>query len=281
MIQQQINNDNGEEDIFETLNANEDDFIQHALLESLTQQTSPKPSTSENHQNVVDDTSTVNKNENGAGNANTNSETNANINENTNTNTDTNTDTNTNIDANTNTGTATITHKDDNGNEKKITNENYDRLDNDYLIALALQQDEANQQKKVLSKMYSNRKHNKVNTTYDDKMNVHFYYDYDNSDYNNIENEDSNLNNNNLIDDETVNFGPSHVVTSRTSLKHDSTVWNKKHIERLNEYDIFGNLNENEVHLNSQSYNSLRNALEKKGFKKFEGPMIESRKRRL
>jgi len=76
-----------------------------------------------------------------------------------------------------------------------------------------------------------------------------------------------------------TNFGPSHVVTSGTLLRHDSTVWNKKYVERLNQYDIFGNLNDNELHFNSQSYNSFKSSLDKKGFKKFEGPMIENRKR--
>jgi len=159
--------------------------------------------------------------------------------------------------------------------------------------------------------MHHNGKHCKVNTAYvPNSFHVDFHYDdYNNNDINlnennygysngtnnddnnndnvitkilNINNKELNTNTNknkSHMETTRTNFGPSHVVTSGTLLRHDSTVWNKKYVERLNQYDIFGNLNDNELHFNSQSYNSFKSSLDKKGFKKFEGPMIENRKR--
>jgi len=97
-------------------------------------------------------------------------------------------------------------------------------------------------------------------------MNINNYY-------NHIDNGDNDDN-----DDETKftttkyfdNLSSNHVFTSGTSLRHDKKIWNKIHLERLNAYETFGNLDGNDVHLDNSSYNSLRTALDRKGVKKLD-----------
>jgi len=96
-------------------------------------------------------------------------------------------------------------------------------------------------------------------------MNVNHYYDH----IDNYDNDDNN--------DETIfttkyfdNLSSNHIFTSGTLSRHDKKIWNKIHLERLNSYENFGNLDGNDIHLDNSSYNSLRSALDRKGFKKLD-----------
>jgi len=129
MMEQIIDSSNKEED-FEILSANEDKLMQHMLLESSVQQ-------KQNDQNIIEIDSS---NTNSTINVNTNSDTKPNVNGNIDTNVNTNAD---NTNANTTADNAITNNK-----TEKLLNDEHDQLDNDYLIALALQRNEAVQQKK-------------------------------------------------------------------------------------------------------------------------------------
>jgi hypothetical protein len=172
-----------------------------------------------------------------------------------------------------NQGTQLINQNADNNHENTIANK--DELEDDYSIALFLQQEETENYQKLLTKTNSNCKHNKVNTIHSTFQNN--YYDIDDdimNDSNFNENENENNSDNIATVEDAENCASNHVATSGTVLKHDSKIWNKKYVQRLNRYDIFGNLNDKENHFNSQSYNSLRNSLDKKGFKNYEAALI-------
>jgi len=258
MKQQTADSTNGT-NIIETSIVNEEDkSMQCVLLESTIQQTTQNPSLAQNDQNVmahIDSNTDINANNNVDHVASVNAVG--------------GTDSTTNANANSDTNATNTIAKDIKENREKTINEDYDdQLVDDYFIALVLQQDEANHIKKPLSNMNSNAKHTKVNVT---NVSDNFYYNqYNNFNQNNYDNDDNDAYDNEICL-ETSNFGPSHVVTSRTSLKHDQKVWNKKYVERLNQYVVFGNLNDADAHFNNKSYNSLRNVLDKKGIKKFEG----------
>jgi len=56
--------------------------------------------------------------------------------------------------------------------------------------------------------------------------------------------------------------------------KHDAKIWSEKHMERLNEYEVGGNLNMN-MNIGNQAYNSFRNQLDKKHFITYHNYQLE------
>lgn len=243
-------------------------IIQHALFNSLTQQITQNTNTNTN----INVTNNIQNGTNVDISSDSNTVTHVDASTDVPINTDTNINTSDNMNNNAienvkNSSYTIDKDKKTNENNKTMNDDHNNELDTDYLISLVLQQEEAvnNHSHKI---KYSNEKHTKVNTI--NSLNV-----INVDDYNHINNDNDNDDN----DDEIIltkstkyfdNLSSNHVFTCGTSLRHDKNIWNKKHVERLNEYETFGNLDENDIHFNNQSYNSFRTALDRKGIKKFD-----------
>jgi len=60
--------------------------------------------------------------------------------------------------------------------------------------------------------------------------------------------------------------------------KHDPKEWSKKHHERLKDYEVMGELDEN-IHVSNSAFNSIRNTLDKKGYAKHQSLQFSNKKR--
>ena len=57
--------------------------------------------------------------------------------------------------------------------------------------------------------------------------------------------------------------------------KHDAKIWSETHIDRLNEYEVGGNLGNLNMNIGNKAYNSIRNQLDKKGYITYHNYQLE------
>lgn len=57
--------------------------------------------------------------------------------------------------------------------------------------------------------------------------------------------------------------------------KHDAKIWSETHMNRLNEYEVGGNLGQLNMNMGNKAYNSFRNQLDGKGYISYHNYQLE------